>query len=236
MTYLIELIILTQKPYDLLVYETKNTKIIAREFLIVMLALTISIIFFLCTYPYNKIKRTQLERISIQMFEKSKKAYYLSLPYENKLNRQNWLYYKYSYTWDFGGEKNSSYKLWKYLDHLYLNDSLTYTWQNVWSKDFIAFNSQIGFSNSKEFQSFIEKNRLTKIDLINNDSSLALKRDIEFLSNRNSKLVSQIIPYGLKVELTKNLLITLFIIFFVLRYLMYAIKWSFQTLRSRAGR
>ena len=210
-------------------------KIIAREFLIMILVLTIGLILFLCTYPYNAYKRNQVENKSIEISEKSKKVDTLSLSFKNKIDQQNWFFEKYSNHWDISGDKiNTSEKLWKRLDFLALNDSIKYKWQNVWDKELLAFNKEIGFTNPDEFKSFIDKNRITKIDSSNYDSSLAINSEIALLTKNKKDYESEILSYNEQTEFGLKALIICFIILFGFRYLFYSLKWSLKTLKQKS--
>ena len=210
-------------------------KIIAREFLIMILVLTIGLILFLCTYPYNAYKRNQVENKSIEISEKSKKVDTLSLSFKNKIDQQNWFFEKYSNHWDISGDKiNTSEKLWQRLDFLALNDSIKYKWQNVWDKELLAFNKEIGFTNPDEFKSFIDKNRITKIDSSNYDSSLAINSEIALLTKNKKDYESEILSYNEQTEFGLKALIICFIILFGFRYLFYSLKWSLKTLKQKS--
>lgn len=210
-------------------------KIIAREFLIIILVLTIGLISFLCTYPYNAYKRNQVEKKSIEISEKSKKVDTLSLSFKNKIDQQNWFFDKYSNHWDISGDKiNTSDKLWKRLDFLALNDSIKYKWQNVWDKELLAFNKEIGFTNPDEFKSFIDKNRITKIDSLNFDSSLAINSEIALLTKNKKDYESEILSYNEQIKFGLKVLIICFIILFGFRYLFYSLKWSLKTLKQKS--
>lgn len=209
-------------------------KLIAREFLIMILVLTIGLISFLCTYPYNAYKRNQVENKSIEISEKSKKVDTLSLSFKNKIDLQNWFFEKYSNHWDISGDKiNTSEKLWQRLDFLALNDSIKYKWQNVWDKELLAFNKEIGFSNPDEFKSFIDKNRITKEDSSNYESSLAINSEIALLTKNKKDYESEILSYNEQTEFGLKALIICFIILFGFRYLFYSLKWSLKILKQK---
>jgi len=213
----------------------KTKKIIAREFLTLTIVLTLALISFLCTYPYNALKRNQSKNLSIEISVKSKNAETLILPFKNKIEQQKWFFDKFSNQWDTSrGVINTYDKLWKRLDYLALNDSIKYKWQHVWDKDLIAFNKKIGFSNPEEFQSFIEKNRFTKSDSNNNDLSNNIIAEINLLSLKKNKLESETMSMNEQYEFGLITLFITFIILFGIRYLFYAIIWSFKTLKEKS--
>jgi hypothetical protein len=209
-------------------------KIIAREFLTLTLVLTIGLISFLCTYPYNTYKRYQVENKSTEISEKSKMIDTLSQSFKNKINQRKWLFDKYTKQWDSGDEFNTPDKLWKRLDFLALNDSIKFNWKNVWDKDLIAFNKEIGFSNPDDFQSFIDKNRITKLDSLNFDSSLSINSKIALLTQNKKDYESKILSYNLQTEFGLKALIICFIILFGFRYLFYSLKWSLKILKQKS--
>ena len=210
-------------------------KIIAREFLTLTLVLSIGLILFLCTYPYNAFKRNQVENKSTEISDKSKKVDTLLLSFKNKIDQQKWFFDKYSNHWDISGDKiNTPDKLWKRLDFLALNDSIKYKWQNVWDKELLAFNKEIGFSNPDEFQSFIDKNRISKIDSSNYDSSLAINSEIALLTKNKNDYESEILSYNEQTEFGLKAIIISFIILFGFRYLFYSLKWSLKILKQKS--
>jgi len=97
-----------------------------------------------------------------------------------------------------------------------------------------AFNKKIGFSNPEEFQTFIENNRLTKEDSINNDLTKDIIAEINLLSIKKNKLESESMSIDEQFEFGLITLIVTFIILFGLRYLFYAITWSFKTLKEKS--
>jgi hypothetical protein len=213
----------------------KTKKIIAREFLTLTLGLTIGIISFLCTYPYNAFRGNQVENETTKILEKSKRVDTLSQSFKNKINQRKWFFDKYSNQWDISVHNlNTPDKLWNRLDFLAINDSIKYKWQNVWDKDIIAFNKEIGFLNPDEFQSFIDKNRITKIDSSNYDSSLVINSEVAILIENKKDYESKILSYNEQKELGMEALIISVIILFGFRYLLYSIKWSLKILKEKS--
>jgi hypothetical protein len=211
-------------------------KIIAREFLTLTLVLTLGLISFLCTYPYNAFKRNQVENKSTEISERTKLTDSLSISYKSKLDKQNWFFEKFSNHYDLTGDTtfNTRAKVWKMLDYLAIKDSIKYKWEKVWDKDIVEFNKEIGFSNPEVFHSFIDKNRLTKIDSLNYDSSLAINSEVALLSKFIKENESKILSYNEQTEFGIKALIICFIILFGFRYLFYSLKWSLKTLKQKS--
>ena len=210
-------------------------KIIAREFLILTLILTVGIFSFLFTYPYNAYKRYQVQNINTEISKKRDKADTLSLSFTNKINQRKWYFEKYSNKWDISGDEiNTSDKLWKRLDFLALNDSIKFKWNNVWDKQIVEFNNEIGFSNPNDFQSFIDKNRLTKVDLSNYDSFLAINSEITILDKNKMEYESEILSFNERTNFGLTVLVICFLILFGFRYLFYSLKWSLKILKQNS--
>jgi hypothetical protein len=210
-------------------------KIIAREFLTLTLVLTIGLISFLCTYPYNAFKRKQVENKSAIISEKTKLTDSLSISYKTKLDKQNWFFEKFSNHYDLSDDTtfDERYEIWKKFDNWALKDSINYRWEHEWGGENTSFLKSIGFPNPKSLQSFIEKNRITKMDSSNFNSSLAINSEIALLSKSKNDNDSKILSYSEQIEFGLKALIICFIILFGFRYLFYSLKWSIKTLKQK---
>jgi hypothetical protein len=211
-------------------------KIIAREFLTLTLVLSLGLVSFLCTYPYNAFKRNQAENKSTDISEKTKLADSLSIPYKSKLDKQNWFFEKFSNHYDLSGDTtfDSSNEIWKGFDKNAINDSIKYKWEKKWDKDDITYFKEIGFSNPVALHSFIDKNRITKLDSTNYDSSVTINSEIASLSKSKNDNDSEILSYNEQTEFGLKALIICFIILFGFRYLFYSLKWSLKTLKQKS--
>lgn len=180
--------------------------------------------------------RSQIKATTVDISQKTKQANNLSLSYKSKLEKQNWFYEKFSNYYDLVGDTifNTRYKLWKRLDYLALNDSINHKWEQVWDNDLLEFNKEIGFSNPEAFHSFIEENRISKIDSSNYDSSLAITAEIAALSKSKNDNESKILSYNEQTKFGLNASMMFFIILFGFRYFFYSLKWSFITLNQKS--
>lgn len=206
-------------------------KIIAREFLNLTLVITLGIISFLCTFPYNTFKKNQAEKVSIEILEKSKKSDSLILPFKNKLDKKQWFYNEFSN--QYGNDTYTMENLWNRLDYLALNDSIIDRWYNSWSKDVIKFNKEIGFSTPEKFQSFIENNHLAKAELLNYNLSKDIIKKNVLLTKKKDQINREVLSENEQIEFGFRVLLVMFIILFLIRYFLYAIMWSFQTLKEK---
>jgi len=206
-------------------------KIIAREFLILMLVLALGLISFFCTYPYNAFERHQVEKKSTEILEKSKLADSLSFSFKSKLDKQEWFYKQF--TNNISDYYKSYKEFWERLDYLALKDSIKFKWEKVWEKDIVSFNKEMGFPNPEALHAFIENNRINKIDSSNYDSSLAINSEVDLLSKSKKDNERKILSYNDQTAFGIKALIICFIILFGLRYLLYSIKWSLKTLKQK---
>lgn len=206
-------------------------KIIAREFLNLTFVITLGIISFLCTFPYNTFKKNQAEKVSIEILEKSKKSDSLILPFKNKLDKKQWFYNQFSNR--FGNDTYTMEKLWNRLDYLALNDSIKDRWYNSWSKDVIKFNMEIGFSTPEKFQSFIQNNHLAKAEILNYNLSKDIIKEKFSLTKKKDQINREVLSENEQIEFGFRVLLVMFIILFFLRYFLYAIMWSFKTLKEK---
>ena len=210
-------------------------KIIAREFLTLTLVLTLGLISFLCTYPYNAFKRNQAENKSTEISKKTKLADSLSITYKSKIDKQNWFFEKFSKHYDLSGDTtiDSSNEIWKLYERFALIDGFKYRWEKKWTKENITFFSEIGFSNPETLCSFINKNRITKLDSTNYDSSVVINSEIAILTKSKNDNDNKILTYNEQTEFGLKALIIYFIILFGFRYLFYSLNWSLKTLKQK---
>lgn len=209
-------------------------KIIAREFLSLILVLTIGLVSFLCTYTYNIFQLNQAENKSTKISEKTKLADSLSILYKSKLDKQDWFVQKFNNHYNFTDDNIRDDRIWKMYDNLAEKDSIKHKWENNWHKSFVEFIKEIGFSNPLAFHSFIEKNRITKLDSSNYDSSVAISMEIALLLKDKKDNESKILSYNEQTEFGLKALIICFIILFGFRYLFYSLKWSLKTLKQKS--
>ena len=156
-----------------------------------IIIVSIGLILFLLTYPFNEYKRNQIDKISLEISAKNKKVENLIQSFNKKIDQQKWLFYEFSKRLDVSQDIkiNTPDRFWNRLDYLALNDSIEYKWQIVWQKHVIAAIRDIGFPNPIDFHFFINKNRITKIELSNYNSTLAINSEIAALTKIKKKLI-----------------------------------------------
>ena len=208
-------------------------KIIAREFLILIVVVVCGSLCFLCTYPYNYHIKKEIEKLNTKISRKTILKDSLKATYFEKQEKQDW--YLNNFINEFSIYKSrTSEKLWKRTQILTNNDSIKILWENTWSKDkqIISFFNKIGFSNPIELQNFIKDNSFLKLEKINKNQTISLEKEIQNLNNSKIDKIHKVLSYNKQIEFLKNSVCLLFIILFGLRYIFYASKWSLKTLKE----
>jgi hypothetical protein len=208
-------------------------KIIAKEFLYLVLILTITVLTFLFCLTYNLYKNSEIDKLTeakkslIQNHKESKNRL------KTQLNARIRLITEYCN--EFSPEY-SDYEIiealddwWKIMQKYRNIDTATYDWNNKWSKERVLFNQQYGFKNPAEFSRFINDNSLKKSDSIvleNFDKNLnKIKIQENFITNQkySKELILKITIYAFIIS---------FLIFFVVRYILIGFIWSKKTLQK----
>lgn len=210
--------------------QLKTKKIIAREFILLILCISISLIVLLATYLHTCYYQSKQERYSKRIISTIKTSDYLKNIYDNKEVNQNRFTTEMNYK--YMEPKVSNIKFWTVLYRIAKHDSVDYKWKNKWEPSLIEAISNAGYKNPKDFQKFILSNIITKTDIDNQDS-------IKQMNVLLSSLYSQENIYKRKIhdfDDRKNtayitFLIAIGIVFFV-RYFYYAIAWSYKVLKQ----
>lgn len=208
-------------------------KIVAREFIILVTALTIGLIMFLCTCLFNMIMQKRMENYAMQIDEKTKQAEKLSSSYKSKLSKHSWFFEKFSSNYELSSDTtfDEREEIWNSFDNWALKDSIHYRWENKWDQEQRGFLKSIGFQNPQLLKSFIETNRLTQKDSADWNTSLAFNSELLLLKSKREKIV--ILSYNQQIKFAKLSTIICLILFFGLRYLYYSLMWSIKTLKEK---
>ena len=198
-----------------------NKKIVAREFVFLILCLIISVLTFLFIFPYNYITQNQSSNFSKQIIEKN--IVIDSVQDINNIKTETQKYFTNNYVKEFDGVSDSetNTELWNILERIVKADSVNYKWKNKWEKTLVNFNIKMGYKSPEEFTKFIKSNVINSSDLKLIENS---KRDIILLKSQ------QLEKYNKFIELKEQFRISLFVffisffIFFILRYLIYGTK------------
>lgn len=211
-----------------------NTKkLLAREFLILILCLSIGILYFLAVYPYNYFRQSQINSLTKEISEKKSLSYSLSKSIRQKTEKQYWYTYKYKSKFDI--EEDAAKlrnEMWNYLEKLSKSDSLKIKWQNSLNKDLVAFDIELGFDTPEKFQSFIVDNIISQDDIEKNQKSIKVDSEINMLYKKIEDNSKKIIDVTNQLKGSYCAFFISAIIFFLLRYIFYGINWSIKTLKQ----
>lgn len=208
----------------------KTKKIIAREFILLNIALALGFISFLCIYPYNYYRSSQADNLDMTIKEKNKIKDSLSYQYKCKSQKKDWFFEKF--TEKFGSDLYKNEELWNRILYLAEKDSIKYKW-NIWAKELVDFNKELGFDTPQKFKEFIDANRLTKKDSTNYTESLKINQDIGTLKERKKEIEIIKLSFKEQVRFGVTSTIVLLIILFAVRYLFYAVRWSIKVLKQK---
>lgn len=187
------------------------------------------IIFFL----YNKYYNDQIGRLNILTAEKKELDNSISRTINQKNKKQKWFFESAASRFDLS---KSEYKdieaLWPILERIATNDSIQYYWNERWDLSLKEFHKSIGFDNWNELNSFIKDNSFNSEDEQILQKSLKLKEEIGILNRRKENIKNQILSDKQKDDIIRKTGISLFAILFLLRYLVYGVRWSIKTLKE----
>ncbi len=208
-------------------------KIIAREFLVLLALVIIGGIIVLCVYPYNAIKQNKVDELDSKIVQLENKIDSLGRNAIKKEEKQEWYYSKLSS--EFNIEKppyNRLSDFWGRLEKHAKQDSLQYKWIDKWSDKVQEFHNKLGFKNGKDFQDFVLNNSLTKSDSLDLNKTAELNIELEKITADRNETKWDIVSENDHLDIAGGVFIFLFVVMFILRYLFYAIKWSFRTLKN----
>ena len=210
-------------------------KIIAREFLALLLVMTIGLTAFLSIYAYNAFKEKKINNLANEINITSNQIDSLSFAYNKKLDKQNWFLKKWEANFDLSNDTkyNTLEKVWNRLDYLAKQDSISYKWKNIWHKDLVTFHKNIGFQNPVVFKAFINDNRMSEKD--NSDLKLANEKKtiIADLNKEIKETTKSKLSFNEQLDFTTNSILLLCLFIFGFRYLFYGVKWSLRILKER---
>jgi hypothetical protein len=202
-------------------------KVVAKEFLFLILTISLTLISYFATYPYNNFKKYQVKEIDkkISLIEDSisKNSYNI----KNKGKNQFYEIQKSKANLDYTFED-----FWNRLYYLSSADSIKYKWENVWRKEIIESLKQSGIKNGEDFNKFIIENNFTKDD---NTSKVQFERMImqkEELMNESTLLKNSVINFNSQVDFAKYTFYILLILLFVIRHSYKGVIWSIKTLKD----
>jgi hypothetical protein len=210
-------------------------KIIAREFLILIVTICIGLLAFSLTYPYNFCRQHQVDNLTNKIITKENLADSLSTSFDTKIKKKKWLNKKLNEEFDLSSDTIYLDSIWIRLVSLAQNDSIKFRWDGNknWIEIWTPFFKKIGFNNPSSLQEFILTNNINKSDIENNNSSLKIKDEIKSLKLQKREIENKILSYYEQVNFGIVTLIIFGIILFGLRYVVYSVKWSLKILKQK---
>jgi predicted RND superfamily exporter protein len=210
----------------------KVKKIIAKEFLILISVIIIGITCIVFTFINNLYWKKRVKNLQIEIKKKGREVTKLVNPLYSKIKQRNWLYYQLNITENLGKSKyNTPSKLWKRFNELALSDSLSFRYNNEWGSRIKGIFAEIGFSSPKQLQNFIETNRINNNDNLKNKKAENIKKEIEVQNTQLNYYYSKMMNSEEQNQYLMWCMLISFLVFFILRYVYYGVKWSINTLK-----
>jgi hypothetical protein len=212
----------------------KTRKIVAREFIIFIITLVITLLGFLYTVFYNISIDNKIKALNVDFANNVRMGDSLSKIYKAKTNNQQWLYFQLLKEVDLGSASYNNYEsLWRRFEEISKHDSLIYKYDYVWSNSVTEPFKHIGFNTAEKLNDFIERNAISSKDSIDYKHS-------NNIFDKNKLISTQIHHQGtLKFTSRKQLtfssycFLAAFTILFIFRWIFYGIKWSIKTLKEK---
>jgi hypothetical protein len=210
--------------------QLQTKKIIAREFLLLMLAIIIAVIGFFCTYPYNNYRQKQVDAIHDTIATKQIIAADLTKSYNEKVIKQS--HFNDDFRSHFNDYETNMDTIWNTLYFIAKSNSMTDRWNNKWDGKLKGFFIQEGFTKASVLKDFILTNILYKKDLDNKAKSDVLFIEISNLENKATDISRRRMSFENQLRTAGLVFLIAITILFALRYLFYAIKWSIKIVRQ----
>ncbi len=209
-------------------------KILAREFLLLTITISLGFIVFLLTYPYNLYRQNNASKLEVIIHENTNLADSLSKAFELKTTNQEWLHKKVLDEYDVG--TNPLYTkdgIWEQLTFLAKTDSIKFRWGTKWKEEWTPFFKKIGFANPDSLKKFVNSNTIQDNDIEMKNRSKELKKETINFKDENLKIKNKVLSYSEQINFGISAFIILGLLLFVLRYIVYAVQWSLKTLKEK---
>lgn len=207
-------------------------KIIAKEFLILMVCALVFVLAYIGTLPYNYFINSKIDNLQNETQPIKDSIETLTKSFSDKIDKQKW-FFDESEKLNATGSYNTYTELWDRLEYLEKADSIQYKWENVWTSDLKEIIQNIGFSNGNQFEQFIESNSLSTDEINQNNSAISLNNELDKIKSRIRTEKYKVLDAEEKTEFALACLIIFGILSYPLRYLFYAIRWSIKTLKQK---
>ena len=240
----------------------RTKKIIAREFLILLLSFVISGIVFVSIYTYNYYQTKQIEKLGEDIQKNQSKSHDLNLQYKLKNEKQLSFHNElneFIYTLNHpkkikARNSNSFYDALDEYEELsktksnpiyYKNGNLSEFDTSVkymiksssvqfdLIKNFASFGKQFGFATPENFTDFINHYSITVDDVAKNNEATKINDATYLLINKKSTHEAKIFSTKRQLDIVFISFLIIAFILFPFRYIFYSLKWSISTLRQK---
>lgn len=211
----------------------KSKKILAREFLVLTFVISIGLLAFLLTYPYNKYKIRNENQIASKISIKKEQldslnSLDLRIDYIITINENT---FKILHEFDSTEGKHLSYNELKMLIRR-PKERKAY---------FDEFNGKMGFKNLDEFEDILQteesKSKFIiskhRIDSIKAIKTVALQQELDELNKKRSIVRKNILTKQQQFDFAIWTTSIMAVILILLRFAYYGITWSISTLRIK---
>lgn len=208
-------------------------KIIAREFLILLsVAILWSVIYF-SVFQYDNYQIKQFNNFTSKIKTENSKKIFDEKQIIIKNENQEWFAIKLFEKFDiFNAKKTEIESLWLDYKNIVDSDSLKYLWNNKWDKKLINFYNESGFKSSIDLKLFIQKNLINSKDSMTINHIREHSKKINNLTAERGLIENKIYEKYEFINFNYYSILILLLIFFFIRYLFYAIKWSLKVLED----
>ena len=210
----------------------RTKKILAREFLLIIICIVISSFGFLGVMAYNGFQNRLLKKLLVEKLFFLNKIQNLESTYTLKIRNQKRFYDEsvknnwHTRDWDY-------LNLWNKLQTLKKSDSINYQWKNLYGEEFQEIvKNQFGIQNGKDFENFIGNNSLTKKDNRSQIEIITINSTLKKINDQIKIRQKKVFQKNEKMEFAFMCLFILGTILFPVRYLLYGIIWSLKTLKN----
>jgi hypothetical protein len=214
-------------------------KIIAKEILILLSAIGISILCFAGTYIYNFIIDYRIGDRKDKASVMQKESDSINYNYDYKQRNHQWFFESMSNVFNNVGESkeyDTEQKLWVNIRSIptFNNiDSLVLKWNRVYLKhDIGARLIKSGFDSPQKLYNFLIDKSMTAEDSLNHKKAKAIQADIENINNKIAEIHDSKLHFSDQVSFTSLSFVLLLITLFGVRYIYYLVSWCISTLKS----
>jgi hypothetical protein len=211
-------------------------KIVAREFIFLVIALLSFVVSYLSILIFNFFIQHKINGIKEKIFMVVSKTDSTTNLFNVKLEKQ----LRFTKTVfaetsneevpaDILDELNES--AWKtFYDYSNTKDSINYMWEHKWKDKLTTGIKNYGIKSPNDFKTFILNNYNSKNDSLHYEELLNRKNILKQQENENYE---ELISYDNQMNYSLRIALLILVLLFPIRYFSKAIKWSLFILKSK---